>query len=321
MNVTTILTNNVYGSSTAGKTWWVINMAFVIARGLSYWRGFNVTPGDVVYVAAEAANGVRKRLRAYAKHHDISLEGLPFRVISDTPNLMKGDHEALAKAIGKADFVVIDTFAAVTPGAEENSSKDVGTVVGYCKHIQEATGALVILVHHSGKNEAAGARGSSALRAAVDVEICIRRNNDDRVAEITKLKDGDGEGRKFPFRLQVVDLGLDQYGEPDTSCVIEQVDDMPAGGVKVPAGRNQRIVFDVVRTLGVSSVDEILRLSAERIVHDPEKRDRRRDQARDAMNALIDAKSLWYVDGKIAPYGQSIPFDDISGGDSDDGMS
>lgn len=312
----------IYGSSTAGKTFWALDIIFAVARGLSDWRGLHVTRGDVVYIAAEGVDGVRKRARAYGKHHRVPLADLPFRVISDTPNLMKGDHTALAQAIGTAHVIVVDTMSAVMPGADENGGKDVGPVLAHCKQIQEATGALVILIHHSGKNEGAGARGWSGIRAAVDVEICITRNNDDRTAEITKLKDGEGEGRKFPFRLQVVDLGRDNYGDQVTSCVVEHLDTAPAATLKRPTGKDQRIVFDVIEMHGPTTVEEVLRLSAEKKVHDSgAKRDRRRDQVRTALDSLISGKYVWHVDGMVALYGVGVPLADFHGeGGDDDGL-
>lgn len=303
----------IYGSSTAGKTFWTLDIIFAVARGLSNWRGFHVTPGEVVYIAAEGVDGVRKRARAYSEYHGVPLKDLPFRVISDSPNLMKGDHTALAQAIGTADVIVVDTLAAVMPGADENSAKDVGAVLARCKAIQDITGALVILIHHSGKNEGAGARGWSGIRAAVDVEICVTRNNDDRVAEITKLKDGEGEGRKFPFRLQVVDLGRDGYGESITSCVVEHRDTATSPALKRPTGKSQRIVFETIETHGPATVDDVLKMSAEKMIHDPRAgRDRRREIARARLQSLIDGKYVWHVDGMVALYGQGTPLADLS---------
>jgi hypothetical protein len=48
-----------------------------------------------------------------------------------------------------------------------------GLALSHCKHIYEVTGAIVLLVHHSGKDAAKGARGWSGIRAAADTEIEI----------------------------------------------------------------------------------------------------------------------------------------------------
>ena len=66
----------------------------------------------------------------------------------------------------------------------------------------------VLVVHHAGKDVAKGARGSSALRAAVDTEIVVK----DKTATITKQRDGE-EGAKVAFRLHPVPVGQNAKGE------------------------------------------------------------------------------------------------------------
>src|SRR5690606_7842012 len=126
---------------------------------------------------------------------------------------MLDEHEAaqLTKAVmdqGGADVVVIDTLAAAMPGGDENSGQDLGKVVDHCKFLHRQTGALVVLVHHSGKDQSRGARGWSGLRAAADAEIEVTRNGDYRVAAVTKMKDG-ADGATFAFKLKPVVLELD----------------------------------------------------------------------------------------------------------------
>jgi RecA-family ATPase len=65
--------------------------------------------------------------------------------------------------VGDAKLVVVDTVARVLPGAEENASKEMGLFVVACDAIRETCGVAVIGVHHSGKDEDRGMRGSSSL--------------------------------------------------------------------------------------------------------------------------------------------------------------
>jgi hypothetical protein len=74
----------VYGESGAGKTFFVFDMVATIARGVD-WRGRKVKKGRVIYVAAEGVGGFRKRLNAYASHHEISLNELDVGIIDDAP--------------------------------------------------------------------------------------------------------------------------------------------------------------------------------------------------------------------------------------------
>ncbi|HJV26857.1 MAG TPA: AAA family ATPase [Aromatoleum sp.] len=285
----------LYGEPGSGKSFFVLDLSGAIAQGVD-WRGLAVTGGTVVYIAAEGAGGFRKRLQALAKHHGVKLEELPFWVIADAPNLLKDDDKPLAREIraaGGASLIVVDTLASVTPGGNENAAEDMGAVIGRCKRLQAETGAFVLLIHHSGKNAANGARGWSGLRGAVDLEIEVTRDGDDRAARVTKQKDGE-DGAVFPFRLQVVDLGTDEAGEPITSCAVEHVTELPAEKTnkpRKPGGKNQRIVFEVVEKHGPCSVDNVLTIAANHMIRDPQsKKDKRRDRAREALEALTTGK-------------------------------
>lgn len=81
-----------------------------------------------------------------------------------------------------------------------------------------------MLIHHCGKNAAAGARGWSGVRAAVDTEIEITDSLAGRCAEITKQRDLDTKGVRIGFRLEKVTLGLTKWKSPATSCVVVPAD-------------------------------------------------------------------------------------------------
>ena len=240
----------LYGASGSGKSFVVLDMGMSIARGLD-WRGRRTKAGRVAYIAAEGADGFRKRLAAYALKQQASLEGVPFFVLGASPNLReKDDVRDLVLGIdaaGGADVVIVDTFAQTTPGANENAGEDVGQALAHCKRIHEQTGALVILVHHSGKDATKGARGWSGLRAAADAEIEVVREGDQRMLQLTKNKDGE-DGLQWGFALEVVELGHDEDMDPITSCVVVQAE-IPVGresGFR-PAGKNQSALYEVLR--------------------------------------------------------------------------
>lgn len=300
----------VYGDAGSGKTFFILDLSGSVALGVP-WRDYPVERGTVVYIAAEGAGGFRKRLQALAAGHNVQLEGVDLFVIANAPNFLVDDDEAIAtaiEAVGPAALIVVDTLAAVTPGGNENSGEDMGAVIARCKRLQARTGAFVILVHHSGKDGSRGARGWSGLRAAVDLEIEVTRNGEQRVAHVTKQKDGE-DGNAFPFRLKVVDLGLDGEGESITSCTVEHVAELPEGGPKHarPTGKNQRIVFDVVEQFGPCGIDEVLTRSVERMVADPEKADKRRDRARESLEGLMAGKFVIHQNEVIRIFGTPGP--------------
>ena len=293
----------VYGASGSGKSFAVLDMGMAIARGCE-WRGKKVRQGRVAYIAAEGADGFRKRLAAYAKHNGVDLATVPMTVLNAAPNLLeKQDAVDVAKGIkasGGADLIVIDTFAQTTPGANENAGEDVGKALGYCKRIHEVTGAMVLLIHHSGKDATKGARGWSGLRAAADAEIEVVREGDARALRLTKSKDGE-DGLEWGFALEVVQVDVDEDLEPITSCVVVEAQ-MPVVGAG-PArrlGPVEKVVNEVIQEFALAQtegieVGPVLAEAVKRMEPPADgKRDSRKQRARRALEAL--------TNGDEAPY-------------------
>jgi hypothetical protein len=297
----------IYGASGSGKSFAVLDMGMAIARGQD-WRGRRVKQGRVAYIAAEGADGFRKRLAAYAQHYEAPLDDVPFCVLGAAPNLMEEKdtaHVVLGiKAAGGADVVIVDTFAQTTPGANENAGEDVGKALGHCKRIHEQTGALVVLVHHSGKDATKGARGWSGLRAAADAEIEVVREGDQRMLQLTKNKDGE-DGQQWGFKLEVVQLGIDDDLDPITSCVVVEAEVMVKREPGKDYGPNERVVFEVLREFSQvqTSGIEVAAVVAESVRRMPEpeegKRDTRKQRVRRAIETLCtgDTAPFW-LDGQ-----------------------
>jgi hypothetical protein len=109
---------------------------------------------------------------------------------------------------------------------------------------------MVILIHHSGKDESRGARGWSGLRAAADCEMEIIRADEDRVATVTKLKGG-ADGDEYGFRLQTVVVGQDEDGDDETTCVITSTDSTRASVAVVagPKGDKKKLVLETATNM------------------------------------------------------------------------
>jgi hypothetical protein len=212
----------LYGESGAGKSFVALDLTMAIARGVE-WRGKAVRQGRVVYIAAEGGGGFRNRLVAYAHHHQVELGEVPFGIIHATPNLLAKDDvkdlQAVLKASEGADVIVIDTFAQVTAGANENAGEDMGLALRNARRLGEASGAVVILVHHSGKDASKGARGWSGIRAASDAELEVVRTDAGRWIRTTKQKDGEDDA-EWGFELGKVTIGEDDQGREIESCVV-----------------------------------------------------------------------------------------------------
>lgn len=210
----------IYGPPSSGKTFFALDLAASIARGVE-WRGIKIKEGKrVVYLCAEGIGGFRNRVAAYKQEHaDADLSR--FGVIADRPDILdKATVRELVKAIGAADLLVVDTFASVMNG-DENSSIDMGKAIRACDYLARKTKAAVMLIHHSRK-DGKEARGHSSLKGSMDLEIEVARfDNGDRGALVVKTKDGDKEGTDYGFRLRSVNIGLDEDQEPITSCIVD----------------------------------------------------------------------------------------------------
>lgn len=238
----------LYGPSASGKSFLAFDMAAAIADG-SRWFGCRVEPAPVVYAALEGEAGFKLRAQAWEAHSGRPLpDGLhmmlqPFQLTNAL------DVRDFASVIPAGAVVFLDTLNRAAPTADENSSKDMGEILEAAKRLQGATGGLVVLVHHTGKDASKGLRGHSSLFAALDAAIEVSRDGDRREWKVAKSKDGaDGDAR--PFTLQVETLGTDAYGDPVTSCTVRAdttTDEVKR--VKVPQGGNQKLVYDGIRGL------------------------------------------------------------------------
>ena len=117
--------------------------------------------------------------------------------------------------------IVIDTLSRVLAGGDENAPADMTHFVSNIDKLRRHTDAHIMIVHHSGKQIANGARGHSSLRAATDTEIEVTADDDTgiHVAKITKQRDHQG-GQEYAFSLQEVTLGKNDRGRDVTSCIV-----------------------------------------------------------------------------------------------------
>ena len=148
---------------------------------------------------------------------------------------------------GKGGLVILDTLNRASPGADENSSVDMGNLIAAAKQLQTLIGGVVILVHHTGKDSTKGLRGHSSLYAALDGAIEVIKTDSRREWNVAKSKD-DATGDAYPFNLEIVTVGFDDEGEAITSCVAVPNESMEASKqAKRPMLRsNQKIANEAL---------------------------------------------------------------------------
>jgi hypothetical protein len=219
----------VYGASNVGKSFWVLDLATSIANSAPYRGKARVDGGAVVYVTLEGRRSFANRISALKKTNRLN-PGAPLYIVNTTFNLLTTEDcdalvETVAEIAGKSKtpvrLIVVDTLARAMAGGDENSSTDMTSAVRAVDEIKTITGAHVMLIHHPGKNEAKGARGHSSLRAAIDTEIEVSKSEGSSLAcaIVTKQRDLPAIPPML-FKLDTINIGIDNYGENVTSCVV-----------------------------------------------------------------------------------------------------
>lgn len=199
---------SIYAKPASYKSFLALHIAAMVSTGGEMW-GRSCTQGAVIYVAAEGAGGMWKRMQAIKKAHGIN--EAPIYFVRAQLNLATSleDRDALVNEIKELNvnpaLIILDTFARVTAGIDENSAQGVGAAIAVQSSLME-TGAAVMIVHHQGKNSDAGQRGSSALLAACDFELkCEKTDELKGTVTVTKQKDGEmGMVLGFTMSLETI---------------------------------------------------------------------------------------------------------------------
>lgn len=152
----------VYGEAGSGKSFLVLDLIFAIAAGQDGWFDIKVKQAPVVYVGLEGQAGIAKRIKAWEAHNSTTAPSNARFWLEDFTlnNPPHADQLAdkIVKELGEGCVTVIDTLNQAAPGADENSSVDMGNIVSNAKRLADRTKGLVILVHHLGKDRTRGLR-------------------------------------------------------------------------------------------------------------------------------------------------------------------
>ena len=231
----------LFGQPACGKSFVAIDMACCIATGTP-WHGAEIKrPGTTIYLAGEGLAGMSRRFKAWEVANDVSLKDAPVYVSKCSANLYDINS---AKQVCKSveyiiehkgceppKLIVIDTLARNFGPADENSTQDMNQFIKHLDQLRTQWHCCVLIVHHTGVGTQERARGNSALKAALDAEYSVTKNED--VLKITskKMKDAD-EPEPKEFNLTVVELPWeDDDGEVQTSCVLEAAEAPVVGNI------------------------------------------------------------------------------------------
>ncbi len=216
----------MYGRPGSYKSFVALYLSAMIATGQDAF-GRSTVQGPVVYIMGEGGSGLKPRLDALSRHYGI--DEPPVYFLRSQLNLRSTEDDAIAlvQAINainaKPTMLVIDTLNRAFGGGDENTSEAMGNFISRCCLIQDQIGCSVLVVHHAGKNEAAGSRGHSSWLGALDAEYGLTKISDDdspnRIGKlsVTKMKDGE-DGFDIGYQMETVTL-TPIGGKTSLACV------------------------------------------------------------------------------------------------------
>ena len=229
----------VHGPSGGGKTFAVLDWCLRMAAGIELWADLKVRPSHVVYLAGEGHHGLRGRVAAWKHHHQagrlnmwLSKNGCDL----NTPEGYRRVVDTVSALPRPPALIVVDTLHRFLLG-DENSAQDAKTMLDACNALMNKFNCAVLLVHHTGVSDEAQhrARGSSAWRGALDIEISIVPGKPGAPMQIVQRKSKDAEMAE-PIYAELRSIAIpgwfDEDGQPVTSAVVEIADAPPAAPKK-----------------------------------------------------------------------------------------
>lgn len=227
----------MYGPSNVGKSLAALGICSHVSNGISI-SGHRVNghKGKAIYLALEGIYGMKMRVKALGKQFpDRSFDqmiAVPRRINIQDPEKVS-ELVANLKKQGPISLIVLDMLVNSVPGADENTGKEMGPVLETMSKIAETFRCHAMIIHHSGKNTARGARGWSGLKGLVDTELEVgvpgkkSKDEDEEDMEetptrvrikITKQRDMK-ISKPIYFEIRSHDVGQDEEGQPITGAV------------------------------------------------------------------------------------------------------
>lgn len=245
----------LYAKRGGFKSFLALDMGASMATGLA-WHGHEVvTPGLVIYIAAEGGGGMVQRARAWAEQHDMRPSMVNMRFITE-PAIVTATSEDMDLVIdriraaidwlpeGTIDedsghqyenptarewpvLIIIDTLARCFLG-DENQQEDMGQFIQGVDRLKMEFNCSILILHHTGRDES-HERGSTALGGACDT--IYRLDADTATHELTLTNEKMKDSREpMPLALLYREVQVKRQPQDDpledlTSLIIDSVED------------------------------------------------------------------------------------------------
>lgn len=195
----------MYGATGSYKSFIALELALAIAYGRET-CGDTPEAGLVFYAAAEGRSALKgKRRRAWQVARDRREPSGNF-LVGRTPLIVLPDgcqefeDQIAERANGRPiKLVILDTLAKCMIGLDESKPADGSRLVGFCDKLVERFHCTVLVLHHTGKDEARGARGASTIPAGFDTILRVETNRETKAVALWVVQHKDAEEPSAPF--------------------------------------------------------------------------------------------------------------------------
>jgi len=246
------------GESGSGKSTITLLLASAVAEGKPF-LGHPTKQKKVIIIDRENGGGIYKerfgRLRV-GKHENITYWGGWEPVEPQGPEF----EPYLQIAKEHQPLMIFDSFIAFLG---ENSEQDASEVRRYTNDFRKLAqaGATVVFIHHTGKADSTKQyRGSSDIKASIDMGWLLTAKDRLQGARLTNIKAREGVVENIQFFLEdanliVVDEKYIKQDDPDFLAVHE--------AVLLHPGSNQSQIIELVPHIPATRVRKILLLGAD----------------------------------------------------------
>ncbi len=188
----------IYGESGSYKSFLALDMSLSLAFGIPGQWSAPPVKNDVLFFAGEGPVATAKKrwpawmewqgIEARDGHRFMIKDRVPLYSDSDGWENVKAD---LAELKAKPSLIVIDTLTRLITGMDENSAKDATMITNFMEQLARYYECFVLAVHHTGKDQSKGARGSSAFYSNMDAVLSVKLKQGGTELRVRKQKDAD----------------------------------------------------------------------------------------------------------------------------------
>jgi hypothetical protein len=191
-------------------------------------------PGPVAVWLGEGLDDADQRITAYENYH--GYDEVEFLDVWTGPFIAD---EISEKYRGKKlRMLGIDTLSKLfgSLGLDENSSKDAAVLMDMLDRLREELGCVILILHHLGKDETRGARGSTVILGDADaVFLCTAKLAGQIVWSCTKMRSAEAPPPLI--------FDLKKFG--DSAVLVKSIAPLPVGA-GVPKGNLETLAVETL---------------------------------------------------------------------------